>query len=53
MYVKLQDGGNSCTKNSPRTSFLCNDLKERLHFKAAFHVSCGLLEKKIYSKENN
>ena len=27
--------------------------KGRLHFKAAFHVSCGLLEKKIYSTENN
>ena len=24
-----------------------------LHFKAAFHISCSLLEKKIYSSENN
>ena len=36
-----------------KISLLRDDSKDRLHFKAAFHVSCGLLEKKIYSTENN
>ena len=51
-YVKLRDGGNPCTKNSPETSFLRDDSKERLRFKAAFHVSCGLiLEKKSIQRK--
>ena len=40
-------------KQSKIYSLLRDDSKDRLHFKAAFHVSCGLLEKKIYSTENN
>ena len=36
-----------------KISLLRDDSKDRLHFKAVFHVSCGLLEKKIYSTENN
>ena len=53
MYVELRDGGNPCTLNSPEICLLRDDSRDRLYFKAAFHVSCGLLEKKIYSTENN
>ena len=39
-------------KKQSKISLLRDDSKDRLHFKAAFHVSRGLLEKKIYSTEN-
>ena len=54
VYVELREGGNPCTLNSPKiyNSPLRDDSKDRQHFKAAFHVSCGLLDKKIYSTEN-
>ena len=40
-------------KTIPQISLLRDYSKDRLHFKAGFHVSCGLLEKKIFSTENN
>ena len=40
-------------KHSPEISLLRDNSRDRLYFKAAFHVLCGLLEKKIYSTENN